>query len=265
MKDKFKELEQFDTPSITNVVATYPDKEYCLGLYHPWKGKWYTDQTLKCMYPELGRRAGYVVTCTYGLPDPNYPNLKFADVLRAVAEMKKPVILALKQDMPDEIKNIDGLLGGNMMTALKSAGVVGVLSDGPSRDIDEIRPLNMQYMLTGVCAGHGKFAVHAVNTPVEICGMMVAPGHLPVEDGEDLKPMPQIVIIVDELADLMMVAPGDIVHMDENGAVKFPAKYIDEVISKAKDLQAIESKRQKMMRETTDVEELIKIMSGLYD
>ena len=30
MKDKFKELEQFDTPSITNVVATYPDKEYCL-------------------------------------------------------------------------------------------------------------------------------------------------------------------------------------------------------------------------------------------
>lgn len=233
MKDKFKELEQFDTPSITNVVATYPDKEYCLGLYHPWKGKWYTDQTLKCMYPELGRRVGYVVTCTYGLPDPNYPNLKFADVLRAVAEMKKPVILALKQDMPDEIKNIDGLLGGNMMTALKSAGVVGVLSDGPSRDIDEIRPLNMQYMLTGVCAGHGKFAVHAVNTPVEICGMMVA--------------------------------PGDIVHMDENGAVKFPAKYIDEVISKAKDLQAIESKRQKMMRETADVEELIKIMSGLYD
>ena len=148
MKDKFKELEQFDTPSITNVVATYPDKEYCLGLYHPWKGKWYTDQTLKCMYPELGRRAGYVVTCTYGLPDPNYPNLKFADVLRAVAEMKKPVILALKQDMPDEIKNIDGLLGGNMMTALKSAGVVGVLSDGPSRDIDEIRPLNMPVSYT---------------------------------------------------------------------------------------------------------------------
>lgn len=230
---KFKELEEFDTPSITNVVATYPDKDYCLGLYHPWKGKWYTDQSLKCMYPELGRTVGYAVTCTYGLPDPNFPNLKFADVLRAVGEMNKPVVLIVKQDMPEEVKKIDGLLGGNMMTALKSAGVVGVISDGPSRDVDEIRPLGMQYMLTGVSAGHGKFAVHAVNTPVEVCGMMVA--------------------------------PGDVVHMDENGAVKFPQEHIDEVIKRAKNLQEIESKRQALMRGTNDIEELIKIMEGIYD
>ena len=32
--DRLEKLKQFDTPSITNVVATYPDKEYCLGLYH---------------------------------------------------------------------------------------------------------------------------------------------------------------------------------------------------------------------------------------
>lgn len=231
--EKIEKLKQFDTPSITNVVATYPEKDYCLGLYHPWKGKWYTDQSLKCMYPEIGRVAGYAITCTYGLPDPNYPNLKFADVLRAVGNMEKPVVLVLKQNMPDAIKQIDGLLGGNMMTALKSAGVVGVISDGPSRDIDEIRPLGMQYMLTGVCAGHGKFAVESVNTPVEVCGMQVA--------------------------------PGDIIHMDENGAVKFPATYIDEVIEKATRLQDIESKRQELMRNTSDIEELIKIMSGLYD
>lgn len=233
INEKIESLKQFDTPSITNVVATYPDKDYCLGLYHPWNGKWYSDQTLKCMYPELGRVAGYAVTCTYGLPDVNYPNLKFADVLRAVAKMDKPVVLVLKQNMPDEIKNINGLLGGNMMTALKSAGVVGVISDGPSRDVDEIRPLGMQYMLTGVCAGHGKFAVESVGTPVEVCGMQVV--------------------------------PGDIIHMDENGAVKFPATYIDEVIKRATSLQEIEAKRQEMMRNTSDTEELIKIMSGLYD
>lgn len=232
MKDKLELLKKFDTPSITNVVATYPDKDYCLGLYHPWYGKWYTDETLKCMYPELGRTVGYAVTCTYGLPDPYGNELKFADVLREVAKVDGPVVLIVKQDFPEEIKKINGLLGGNMMTALKSLGTVGVISDGPSRDIDEIRELNMQYMLTGVTAGHGKFSVRSINTPVEVCGMMVA--------------------------------PGDLIHMDENGAVKFPPSSLDEVIKRAEDLQVLEANRQKMMRETTDVEELCKIMSGFY-
>lgn len=49
--EQFEKLKKYDTPTITNVVATYPGKEYCMGLYDPWKGKWYTDQTLKCMYP----------------------------------------------------------------------------------------------------------------------------------------------------------------------------------------------------------------------
>lgn len=234
MAQMLKSLEQYDTPTITNVVATYPgDEKNCLGLYHPWQGKWYTDQTLRCMYPELGRRVGYVVTCVYGLPDPGYKRLGFGDLLRAVGDSPKPVILAVKQNFPPEIKQINGLLGGNMMTAFKSAGVVGVLSDGPSRDIDEVRPLGIQYMLTGVCPGHGDFALQAINVPVEICGMAVA--------------------------------PGEVVHMDENGAVKFPAAYIDQIGERADRLQEIELKRQRLMRETTDVAELARIMKGLYD
>ena len=233
MDGKLERLKHFDTPTITNVVATYPEKDYCLGLYHPWYGKWYTDERLKCMYPELGRTVGYAVTCTYGLPDPEFPNLKFEDVLRAVSNMKKPVILVVKQDMPEEIRKRNGLLGGNMMTALNSLGVTGVISDGPSRDIDEIRPLKMQYMLTGVCAGHGKFAVRAVNTPVEVCGMSVM--------------------------------PGDLIHMDENGAVKFPADKLDQVLERAERLQKIEEKRQALMRDSHDAEEIIRIMSGIYD
>ena len=63
----------------------------------------------------------------------------------------------------------------------------------------------------------------------------------------------------------MQVSPGEIIHMDENGAVKFPASAIDQVIEKAEYLQKFEENRQRRMRETGDVEELIKIMSGFYD
>jgi len=233
-KEKIELLHNYDTPSITNVVATYPaDKELCLGLYNPWEVNWYTDQSLKCMFPELGRRAGYVITCVYGMPDPTFNRLGMKDLLAAIQASPQPVILAVKQNLPEYIKNKNGLMGGNMLTAFKAAGVVGVLSDGPSRDVDEIRPMGVQYMLTGVTPGHGTFALEAINVPVNICGM-----------------------------DLM---PGEIVHMDENGACKFPSGRLDDVLDLASRLQEKEAKRMDLMSKTDDVAEIMKIMSGAYD
>ncbi len=232
--EKLQQLLAFDTPSITNVVATYPaDRELCMGLYHPWEGRWFTDETLRCMYPEHGRRAGYVVTCVFGMPDAECGRLSLTDVYKAIDAMPKPVVLAVKQNLPPHIKRHSGLLGGNMMTAFKSMGVVAALSDGPSRDLDEIRPLGMQLMLTGVTPGHGPYQLQAVNVPVEICGM-----------------------------DVM---PGDIVHMDENGAMKFPADQLDRVLELAGRLQTVELARQAKMRKTSDPVEMGKIISGLYD
>lgn len=227
-------LKDFDTPSITNVVATYPeDKVHCLGLYNPWYGKWYTDQSLKCMFPELGRLVGYVVTCTYGLPDPNYKRSgNVGPVFDAIKASPQPVILVVKQDMPGDIKNRNGLLGGNMMTSFKNAGIVGVISDGPSRDIDEIRPMGLQYMLTGVCAGHGTFALQAINDSVEVCGMMVR--------------------------------PGDIIHMDESGAVKFPREYLDDVFERVTKLKRSEEKKQAMLAKAKTGAEIDSILREQY-
>lgn len=230
----FEQLKEIDTPTITNVIATYPAKtDTCLGLYHPWKGKWYTDQRMKCMFPELGRTVGYAVTCTYGVADPRFNRLGIGDVLHAIDKSPKPVVLVVKQNMPDDVKNICGLLGGNMMTAFQSAGCVGVISDGPSRDVDEIRPMKIQYMLTGTTAGHGDFAVEQVGGPVEVCSMAVS--------------------------------TGEIIHMDENGAVKFPREYLPFIVDRAKTILQTEEKRQRLMREAPDVETIIQVMKGIYD
>lgn len=230
----FQELKKYDTPSVTNVVATYPeDTTHCLGLYHPWKSKWYTDSTLKCMFPELGRVAGHVVTVTFGLPDDSYTKRGFQELYECIARINAPVIVAIKQNLPEEIKVKNGLCGGNMMTAFRSLGVVGVISDGPSRDIDEVRPMGIQYMLTGVCAGHGPFVIQEINTPVEICGMITA--------------------------------PGDIIHMDENGAVKFPATYLGQVVLRCKQLSAYEQKKQKLLASTSDPATLAKILADQYE
>jgi regulator of RNase E activity RraA len=183
------------------------------------------------MYPSLGRRVGFAVTCVVGLPNPGFDRLSWSDVYRAIGRAGGPVILAIKQDLPEEIKNKNGLSGGNLTTAFKAAGAIGAISDGPSRDIDEIRPKEFQYMLTGVCAGHGDFAIKAVNVPVNICGM-------------DL-------------------SPGEIIHMDENGAVKFPRDVLPQVLENVKKLLAGEADKQKRVAAAAgDVEKIIRIMDG---
>lgn len=223
-------LLDYDTPSITNVVATYPDRPYCLGLYNPWTQNWYTDQSIRCMYPELGRTVGYAVTCVYGLPDTTYGRLSFMDVVDALEASKKPSVLIIQQNFPPELAAKVGLSGTNMTAAMKAVGCVGVISNGPSRDIDEIRSMKFQYLLTGVSAGHGPMAVHAVNVPVSVGGMDVC--------------------------------PGEIVHMDENGACKFPADKLAAVLEKLNALQKEEAVRIRALLKAKTAAEVRQIFGG---
>lgn len=223
-------LREYDTPSVTNVVATYPTHPLCLGLYNPWSQNWYTDQSIRCMYPELGRLAGYAVTCVYGLPDPNYTRLSFMDVIDALDASKKPTILVLEQRFPPEIAGKVGLAGGNMTSAMKAVGCIGVISNGPSRDIDEIRPMKFQYMLSGVTPGHGAMAVHAVNVSVTVAGMDVS--------------------------------PGEIIHMDENGAVKFPADKLAAVVNNLRAFKEEEDRRIERLLKARSAAEVRAIFAG---
>ena len=225
-----EELRSFDTPSITNVVATYPEHPLCLGLYNPWTENWYTDQSLRCMFPELGRTVGYAVTCVFGLPDPNFSRLSFMDVIDALDASGKPSILVFQQKFPREIAGKVGLAGGIMTTAMKGVGCVGAISNGPSRDLDEIRPMNFQYLLSGTTAGHGDMAVHAVNVPVSVAGMDVS--------------------------------PGEIIHMDETGACKFPAAKLQFVLTNVRALQQEETEKIAQLENAKTAAEIREIFGG---
>ena len=208
-KEMLDKLRGFDTPSVTNIVATYPTNPLCLGLYEPWRENWYTDQSVRCPFPELGARIGYAVTVAFALPNPSYQRWSIIDLFEIIASVGKPTILVIKQEFPPEIQPKVGLAGGQMTTALKACGVVGVVTNGPTRDIDEIRPLGIQYLTSGVTPGHGEMAISAINVPVSVAAMDVA--------------------------------PGDIVHMDENGAVKFPA---DKLADICKNIDAFTAKEK---------------------
>ena len=228
----FAGLREIDTPTITNVVATYPKNPLCLGLYNPWTENWYTDTSIRCIYPAMGAIVGYAVTCVYGLPDPNYAGrLSFMDVVDALDAMPKPTILVIQQKWPAELMAKAGLAGEIMVTSMKAVGCIGMLSNGPSRDVDAIRRLDFQMLLGGVTAGHGEMAVQAVNVPVSVGGMDVA--------------------------------PGELIHMDENGAVKFPAGRAEQVLENARAMLAGEAEHLARLRAATNAAE-VRAAGGAY-
>ena len=231
MTDLFAELRTIDTPTITNVVATYPKNPLCLGLYNPWTENWYTDTSIRCIYPEMGAIVGHAVTCVFGLPDPNFTGrLSFMDVVDALDAMKKPTILVIQQKWPEHLMSKAGLAGEIMVTSMKAVGCIGMLSNGPSRDVDAVRRLNFQMLLGGVTAGHGEMAVQAVNVPVSVGGMDVA--------------------------------PGDLIHMDENGAVKFPADKADLVLKNANAMLEDEHRHLARLRAAKTAAEVRAASSG---
>ena len=224
-QEMLKKLKRFNTPSVANVVATYSSNPLCLGLYAPWKEKWYTNQSIHCIFPELGRTIGYAVTVVYSLPDPNYTRLSMADLVDAIAQSKKPVIVVHKQDFPPEILDKAGNgCGGIMATRFKACGVVGVLTNGPVRDVDEMRPMKFQCLASGITPAHGPVAISAINVPVSIAGMNVA--------------------------------PGELVHMDENGACKFPADRLADVCKNIDGIIEAEKKRIDAINAAKTIEEI---------
>jgi len=225
-----EELKKYDSPSVTNVVATYSGAPTCLSLYNAWYENWYTDASLRCWYPEIGPVVGYAVTCVFSVPDPLFKGgYGLMDVLEEMEKTDAPTIFVFEQKFPPEIANKVGLSGGNMTTQMKAMGCVGGLTNGPSRDIDEIRPMGFQYMTSGICAGHGAMQIQAIQVPVHIAGMDVA--------------------------------PGEIIHMDENGAVKFPADKLEAVLENLKKLHEEEGDKMSRAAKAKTVAELREIYS----
>jgi len=212
-----QELRKFDTATICNVVATYPGSDLCLGLYDAWRGEYYTDTSLKCVYPELGPVCGFAATAWYSDDKPENTKMDRWALAEMLDKTPKPVVLVAKQTYSQGLESLAGCFGGNMTTLFKAFGVVGVVTDGPMRDYAEIKEMGVQYLTTGLTSGHGPIQLRATGTPLKVAGMTVA--------------------------------YGDIVHMDQCGACKFPAERLPEVLRLATELIAREKREQAKFRE----------------
>ncbi len=103
----------------------------------------------------------------------------------------------------------DAMVGEGMTRLMGIAAAAGVICDGSIRDIAQLRELGVPVWASGLVAGRGSLRFHRYQVPVEVDGMRVA--------------------------------PGDLIHADENGAVVVPGDRAAEVAAAAAAVTAKEA------------------------
>ena len=98
----------------------------------------------------------------------------------------------------DEAEDTDvGSIGSYNILAWMQMGAVGVVTDGTSRDTDEIIaqgvPLYLRHPGRGIRPGRNE--IESVNRPVTIGGVLVMPGDVVVADGDGVIVVPRAVAL----------------------------------------------------------------------
>ena len=170
MDDLIDALARYDSPTLANAIETFERYPRDMG---------FADSRIRCMFPELGRMVGYAATATIlarGKPAPDWGGAGNDALYAYVRTLPAPRIVVVK-DLDDPPAH--GALWGEVHATIFAAlGCVGCVTDGAVRDLDEARAIGFHFFAAGPSVSHAYVRVETVGEPVEIGGLVVAPGDL---------------------------------------------------------------------------------------
>jgi regulator of RNase E activity RraA len=189
-------LQAIDTPTICNAIETFRVRGRMQG---------FMGMDIRCLFPELGTMIGYALTVVVDSTTPDVPADEnvWRQWVQAMYDAPKPIVLVFKDGGTDPRKSAHA--GEVMATLARRLGVVGFVTDGGLRDINEVRALGIHYFCAGVVPSHGNPRLLEVNVPVTLDGVRVE--------------------------------PGDLVHGDVNGVTLIPREIADRVAAAAEQVR----------------------------
>jgi regulator of RNase E activity RraA len=163
-------LARYDSPTLANAIETFDVQPRDVG---------FADSRIRCMFPELGRMVGYAATATIvarGAPGPDWAGAGNEALYDYVRTIQAPRVVVVK-DLDDPPAH--GALWGEVHATIFGAlGCVGCVTDGSVRDLDEARRMGFHFFAAGPSVSHAYVRVETIGEPVEIGGLVVAPGDL---------------------------------------------------------------------------------------
>jgi 4-hydroxy-4-methyl-2-oxoglutarate aldolase len=164
------QLQRLTTPTVYNgwEQITRRDRREYTNL----------DETHDYM-PDLGPMVGYAVTvvCQPSRPqDPESGRVAWAEYREYVASVPGPKIVVL-QDL-DKPRFIGSFWGEVNATFHRALGCVGTITDGPVRDVDEMRGQGFKALASRLCVGHAYSTPVRWDCEVDAFGCKITPGTL---------------------------------------------------------------------------------------
>ncbi len=188
--DTLNRLREFDTPTICNALeVACPER----------RGVGYTTRPLVCLRPAMPPIIGYARTAAIRAQRPSEDSAaeqrqRRLDYYAYVDGGPKPSVIVM-QDL-DPAPGYGSFWGEVNSHVHRGLGAMGLVTDGSIRDIDQ-NAEGFQMLAGMIGPSHAHVRVEAFDLPVEIAGMAVA--------------------------------PGDLIHADQHGAVVVPANAVAEI------------------------------------
>jgi len=195
-----KLLAQYDTPTIANVIELFAVRPRNAG---------YMDRRIRACFPEMPPIVGYASTATMRTAFPRGAGGVYSSLDEQVGHFNQlpgPAIVVF-QDLDDP--PVGATFGEVMCSSYQCFGAIGIITNGPARDLDQVRRLGFAAFSDGAVCSHGYTHITSILQPVRVGGLEVE--------------------------------TGDLLHADANGVCEIPESIASEVADVAAEFVAAES------------------------
>ena len=164
-----EQLAQYDTPTICNVIEMFGVQPYTAG---------FMNKAIRAAYPALPPMVGFAATATCRTASPRREGDAYHHLTQQVerfSELTGPPVIVF-QDLDDP--PVAATFGEIMCTTYKTFGAVGLVTNGPGRDLAQVEQLGFPVFTDGAVASHGYIHILDVHIPVRVGGLTVYPDDL---------------------------------------------------------------------------------------
>jgi 4-hydroxy-4-methyl-2-oxoglutarate aldolase len=184
-------LAKFDTPTICNVIELFDVLP---------RNRGFMDGRVRSNFPELPPMVGFAATASFRSDAPPCTGDAYGSIqkqLEQFAQLPGPAVVVF-QDLDDP--PVSAVFGEVMCSTYQAFGSAGLVTNGPGRDLEQVRALKYPVFTGGTICSHGYCHMLHLGLPVRVGGLMVSTGDLLHGDANGVTRIP--LEIASEVADI---------------------------------------------------------------